>query len=75
MTNYAAPGAHVGLQVDGSVTIIGGLVIDFGDTPEPPGGDDVGEATAIQEGAVNIADGDDVIGFQAGAVYPDLDES
>lgn len=67
MSNYAAPGARVGLQVDGSVTITGGLVIDMSD-PAGPFIDDDSETPAVQEGAVNVADGNDVVGFQAGRI-------
>ena len=63
MTNYAAPGARVGLQVDGSVTITGGLVIDMSD-PARLAGDEDGETTAVQEGPVNAAGGNDVVAFQ-----------
>lgn len=74
MSNYAAPGARVGLQVDGSVTITGGLVIDMTGPSWPDGGED-GETTAIQEGAVNVASGNDTVAFQAGSISGTGDES
>jgi hypothetical protein len=81
MSNYAAPGARVGLQVDGSVTITGGLVIDMSDPNWPgrdagePASDEDREMTAVQESPFNVAGGNDVVGVQAGTVTRDLDES
>jgi len=70
-SNYAAPGAHVGVQVDGDVVIEGGIHLGAsgitvgratsgrrGGRPEPDG-----------EGTVNVAGDGDTVAVQAGRVH------
>ena len=71
-SNYAAPGAHVGMQVDGDVVIEGGLSIDMSGVTfgRPAGGKGRGdrETVPVQEGDENTASGNQTVGVQAGRV-------
>lgn len=51
--NYAAPGAHVGLQVDGDVVITGGLFMgDSKKTRKDADDDAPGDVVAVQAAKV-----------------------
>ena len=73
VTNYAAPGAKVGLQAD-DVVITGGLFIGMGSrgTGGKSGRADVDALiadAAARGGTVNVARGNDTVAFQAGQVF------
>ena len=75
VTNYAAPGAKVGLQAD-DVVITGGLFIGMGGGSRSTGGksgrvdvDALIADAAAQGGTVNVARGNDTVAFQAGQVF------
>ena len=68
MFNYAAPGAHVGLQVDGDVVIQGGITLETPARPAPGSDSDSdrpGRGRADRGRAVNTAQGSDTVGVQA----------